>query len=288
MTLPGVPLVTQYIVDHETEIRLFCFIGIFAAVALAEILSPRRSLVYSKARRWLVNIGITVTNTVVLRLFVPVLAAGMAAKAEVNGWGLFNMIELPGWLEIILAVIVLDFLIYLQHLLVHAVPVLWRLHMVHHIDLDFDVTTGARFHPVEILFSMGIKLAAVVLLGPAVVAVILFEILLNVTAMFNHGNFRLPPELDRLLRLIVVTPDMHRVHHSIRIEETNSNYGFNLPWWDRLFGTYRAQPRGGHDMMNIGIEPYNSSPPLGFFSALMLPFVGRSGGYPGFFRRSRK
>ena len=278
----------QYLVDHEPQIRLICFIGIFAAVALAEILTPRRSLIHSKARRWLVNIGITVTNSVILRLFVPILATGLAARAEVNGMGLFNMIDLPVWLEIVIAVIVLDFLIYLQHLVVHAVPVLWRLHMVHHIDLDFDVTTGARFHPVEILFSMGVKLAAVFLLGPAVIAVIIFEILLNATAMFNHGNFRLPLELDKVLRLFVVTPDMHRVHHSIRIEETNSNYGFNLPWWDRLFGTYRAQPQAGHDLMTIGITPYSSSPILGYFSALFLPFVGRSGGYPRFFRRAGK
>jgi len=278
----------QYIVEHEPMIRLGCFISIFFLVALAEIWSPRRSLVYSKAKRWLVNIGITATNALILRLFVPILATGMAAQATVNGWGLLNMIDLPVWLEIILAVIVLDLLIYLQHLLVHAVPVLWRLHMVHHIDLDYDVTTGARFHPVEILFSMAVKLAAVFLLGPAVVAVIIFEILLNVTAMFNHGNFRLPLELDRVMRLFVVTPDMHRVHHSIRIEETNSNYGFNLPWWDHLFGTYRAQPQAGHDLMTIGITPYSSSPPLGFFSALALPFVSRRNEYPGFFRWRKK
>ena len=278
----------QYIVEHEPLIRLACFVGIFAAVALAEILSPRRSLVHSKFRRWLVNIGITVTNSLILRLFVPILAAGLAAKAEIGGFGLLNLVDLPGWLEIIFAIIILDLLIYLQHLAVHAVPFLWRLHMVHHIDLDFDVTTGARFHPIEILFSMAVKLAAVALLGPAVVAVILFEILLNATAMFNHGNFRLPLDLDRVLRLFVVTPDMHRVHHSIRIEETNSNYGFNLPWWDRLFGTYRSQPQAGHDLMTIGITPYSSSPPLGFLNALALPLVSRTGKYPGFFRRTGK
>jgi sterol desaturase/sphingolipid hydroxylase (fatty acid hydroxylase superfamily) len=277
--------VVQYIVEHEPLIRLSCFVGIFAAVALGEIFAPRRSLVHSKSRRWLVNIGITATNSLILRLFVPVLAAGFAARAEVNGWGLLNMVDLPGWFEIIIAVIVLDLLIYLQHLFVHAVPILWRLHMVHHIDLDIDVTTGARFHPLEILFSMGIKLAAVALLGPAVVAVIIFEILLNATAMFNHGNFRLPLELDRVLRFIVVTPDMHRVHHSIRVEETNSNYGFNLPWWDRLFGTYRAQPQAGHDLMTIGITPYSSSPRLGFVHAMLLPLVSRTGRYPDFFKR---
>ena len=278
----------SYIVEHEPLIRLSCFVGIFAAVALGEILAPRRSLVHSKSRRWLVNIGITATNSLILRLFVLVLAAGFAARAELNGWGLLNMIDLPGWIEIIIAVIVLDLLIYLQHLLVHAAPILWRLHMVHHIDLDIDVTTGARFHPLEILFSMGVKLAAVAILGPAVVAVIIFEILLNATAMFNHGNFRLPLDLDRVLRLFVVTPDMHRVHHSTRIEETNSNYGFNLPWWDRLFGTYRAQPQAGHDLMTIGITPYSSSPPLGFIHALLLPLVSRIGHYPDFFKRGGK
>ena len=278
----------SYIVEHEPLIRLSCFVGIFAAVALGEILAPRRSLVHSKSRRWLVNIGITATNSLILRLFVPVLAAGFAARAELNGWGLLNMIDLPGWIEIIIAVIVLDLLIYLQHLLVHAAPILWRLHMGHHMDLDIDVTTGARFHPLEILFSMGVKLAAVAILGPAVVAVIIFEILLNATAMFNHGNFRLPLDLDRVLRLFVVTPDMHRVHHSTRIEETNSNYGFNLPWWDRLFGTYRAQPQAGHDLMTIGITPYSSSPPLGFIHALLLPLVSRIGHYPDFFKRGGK
>jgi sterol desaturase/sphingolipid hydroxylase (fatty acid hydroxylase superfamily) len=279
--------VAQYIIEHEPLIRLGCFVGIFLAVAFAEIMTPRRSLVHSKAKRWLVNLGITATNSLILRLFVPVLATGMAAQADANGWGLFNIVDLPVWLEIILAVIVLDFLIYLQHLVVHAVPVLWRLHMVHHIDLDLDVTSGARFHPVEILFSMGVKLGAVFLLGPAVIAVIIFEVLLNATAMFNHGNFRLPLELDRVLRLFLVTPDMHRVHHSVRREETNSNYGFNLSWWDHLFGTYRAQPQAGHDLMTIGVTPYASSPPLGFFNALALPLVGRTGSYPGHFRRKK-
>jgi sterol desaturase/sphingolipid hydroxylase (fatty acid hydroxylase superfamily) len=171
-----------------------------------------------------------------------------------DGWGLLNHFQVPFAIAVPLAVIAMDFVIWLQHVMVHAVPALWRLHRVHHADLDYDVTTGARFHPLEIILSMLIKFATIVVLGPPVVAVVIFEVLLNATAMFNHGNIRLPAGLDRVLRWVVVTPDMHRVHHSVEDDETNSNFGFNLPWWDRLFGTYRDQPRAGHVGMTIGIR----------------------------------
>jgi sterol desaturase/sphingolipid hydroxylase (fatty acid hydroxylase superfamily) len=174
----------------------------------------------------------------------------------------------------------MDFIIYLQHVLVHAVPLLWRLHRMHHADLDYDVTTGARFHPIEIILSMLIKFATIVVLGPPVVAVVIFEILLNATAMFNHGNVRLPLGLDRVLRLILVTPDMHRVHHSVEDDEANCNFGFSLPWWDRLFGTYRDQPRGGHEGMTIGIHKFRTPKEASWLPGmLLLPFRGKVSAY---------
>ena len=200
--------------------------------------------------------------------------------AQDNGWGLFNIIDLPSWVAILLSVIVLDLVIYLQHVIFHAVPALWRLHRMHHADLEFDVTTGLRFHPVEILLSMGVKLAVVVALGPPAVAVLIFEVLLNATAMFNHSNIRLPPFADRVLRLVLVTPDMHRVHHSVRPEETNSNFGFNLPWWDRLLGTYKAQPSAGHEEMSIGIEQFRTRRDLWLDRMLVQPVRGPASGYP--------
>ena len=188
--------------------------------------------------RWISNLGITFLNPLLVRLLLPVLAVSMAAKAQERGWGLLNNFDLPYWLDIVVSIIVLDLFIYLQHVMFHAVPILWRLHMVHHADLDYDVTTGLRFHPIEIILSTGIKLSVVFTFGLQPAAVIIFEVLLNGAAMFNHGNIRLPLKFDRILRYLIVTPDMHRVHHSVIIRETNSNYGFNLPWWDRLFGTY--------------------------------------------------
>ena len=227
--------------------------------------------------RWTNNLGLVVIDTIVLRLSFPILAVGLAVNAQDRGWGLFNIIEAPEWVAAPVSVIVLDLVIYLQHVMFHAVPALWRLH---HADLEFDVTTGLRFHPVEILLSMGIKLAVVVALGPPAVAVLIFEVLLNATAMFNHSKIRLPMLVDRFLRLIVVTPDMHRVHHSIIPEETNSNFGFNLPWWDRLLGTYKAQPKAGHEGMTIGIEQFRTGRDLWLDRMLVQPIKGPASGYP--------
>jgi sterol desaturase/sphingolipid hydroxylase (fatty acid hydroxylase superfamily) len=268
------------ILDNQTAIRLGIFLGVLVVVAVWEALSPRRARSFSRWRRWPSNFGIVVLNTVVLRLLFPAAAIGMAWYAREHGWGLFNAVQVPAALAVVATVIALDLLIYLQHVMFHAVPALWRLHRMHHADLDFDVTTGARFHPIEIVLSMVIKLAAVVVLGAPPVAVLIFEVILNATAMFNHGNLRLPLAVDRVLRLVVVTPDMHRVHHSVVPAETNSNFGFNLPWWDRLLGTYRAQPAVGHEAMTIGIEQFREAGDLRLDRMLVQPFRGHPGDYP--------
>ncbi|MBT3992063.1 MAG: sterol desaturase family protein [Rhodospirillaceae bacterium] len=270
---------TDYILTYEATLRLSIFIGILAVMVLWEVLAPCRNNQFSRWQRWPSNFGIVVVNTLLVRLIFPTAAVGLAVVAEERGWGIFNLIDLPVWAEILIAVIVLDLIIYLQHVMVHAVPVLWRLHRMHHADLDYDVTTGARFHPLEIILSMIIKFAAVVLLGAPAVAVIIFEVLLNATAMFNHGNIKLPIALDRVLRLFVVTPDMHRVHHSTLPEETNSNFGFSIPWWDRLLGTYRAQPKAGHQDMIIGIKQFREAKYLRLDWLMIQPFLGGIGNY---------
>lgn len=245
-----------FLLSHEPAIRLAAFASVFSAMAIWEVLAPRRPQSIGRLGRWPSNLGIVALNTLLVRLAFPTAAVGVALLAEAHGWGLFRALQTPGWLAITASVIFLDLAIYLQHVLFHAVPALWRLHRMHHADLEFDVTTGARFHPVEILLSMAIKLGVVAALGAPAVAVLIFEVLLNATSMFNHGNVRLAGPLDAALRWIVVTPDMHRVHHSAAPFETNSNFGFNAPWWDRLFGTYRAQPVAGHQQMTIGIEQF--------------------------------
>ena len=244
------------ILASEPQIRLIAFAGVFAVMAAWEMLAPRREQQLGRGARWPSNMGIVVLDTVLVRLVFPTTAVRLALLAEAKGWGLLYFLGLPVWADALLATLALDFAIYLQHVLFHAVPALWRLHRMHHADLEFDVTTGARFHPIEILLSMGLKLGVVAALGAPAVAVLIFEVLLNATAMFNHSNVRMPAWVDGVLRWVVVTPDMHRVHHSIVARETNSNFGFNLPWWDRLFGTYRAQPTAGHDAMIIGIEQF--------------------------------
>jgi sterol desaturase/sphingolipid hydroxylase (fatty acid hydroxylase superfamily) len=264
----------------EIAVRLGCFLGVLLVMAIWEVLTPRRPLTVRKAPRWTSNLGLVVFNAVLARFLVPVTAVGAAILAESRGWGLLHLVNWPIWLEILLAILAFDLAIYLQHVMFHAVPLLWRLHMVHHVDLDFDVTTGLRFHTLEILLSMFIKLAIVVIVGPAAVAVVIFEVLLNATSMFNHGNVRIPGGLDRVLRWMVVTPDMHRVHHSVIRREANSNFGFNLPWWDFLLGTYRAQPASGHESMTIGVSHLRDEIQVDRLPGMLaLPFRSEFGPY---------
>jgi sterol desaturase/sphingolipid hydroxylase (fatty acid hydroxylase superfamily) len=267
--------------NAEPVVRFGCFAGVLLLMALWEALAPRRQLTVRRPVRWLSNIGLVVVDALAVRFLVPLGAVGMAVLAAQRGWGLFNNVALPGWLAVALAVVALDLAIYLQHLMFHAVPLLWRLHMVHHADLDIDATTGVRFHTLEILLSLLIKMGVVILLGAPVLGVVAFEVLLNATSLFNHGNVRLPAWLDRLLRLVVVTPEMHRVHHSADPRETNSNFGFNLPWWDYLFGTYRARPAAGHEGMIVGLAQFRDERVADRLHwMLLLPFVGPPGGYP--------
>ncbi len=259
----------------EAAVRLVSFAGTFLLVAVWEALRPRRPRLQSRWTRWPMNLGLMVLDTLVVRLSFPVLAAGFAYDAEARGWGLLNQVSWPFWAKFWLAFLALDLVIYVQHWAFHRVPLFWRLHRVHHADLDFDASTGVRFHPVEILLSMGIKLAAVALLGPHFLAVVAFEVALNAGALFNHANASLPSWLEPRARLLVVTPDMHRVHHSVLAPETNSNYGFNFPWWDRLFGTYDAQPAEGHDGMTIGLPEYQDAERQGLGWSLALPFQKR-------------
>ena len=260
--------------ENEALIRLSVFLGLFAILATLEAVLPRRMRSQPRRTRWITNWSVTVLNTATLRLIafaLPLLAVGAAIDAEAQGWGLFNALSLPFWLEIVAVVLILDFAIWLQHLITHKVPILWRLHRVHHADVDMDVTTAIRFHPVEIALSMLLKIGLVYLLGPAAIAVVLFEIILNGTAMFNHSNLALPAWLDKPLRKVLVTPDMHRVHHSVHRHEHDSNYGFSLSIWDRMFGTYIAQPEAGHDDMQVGLRWQDDRPSrLGW--SLALPF----------------
>jgi sterol desaturase/sphingolipid hydroxylase (fatty acid hydroxylase superfamily) len=263
--------------EAATGLRLAIFLGVFAAMAGWEALAPRRPLSTPRPERWGRNLGLAALNSACVQLLVPLQAVGVAALAERRGWGLLGHAALPPVPALILSVVLLDLAIYLQHRYFHHNPALWRLHLVHHVDLDIDVTTGARFHPVEILLSMGLKMGLVALLGTPVAAVVAFEVLLNASSMFNHANVRLAAPIDRLLRLAVVTPDMHRVHHSVVPRETGSNFGFNLPWWDRLFGTYRPQPAAGHAGMQIGLPWFRDPRAVGFGLLLKLPFLPRRG-----------
>jgi sterol desaturase/sphingolipid hydroxylase (fatty acid hydroxylase superfamily) len=267
-------------VPYELYIRLGAFAAIFALMAAWEFLTPRRPQTVGRGVRWPNNLAIVAIDIVLVRIMFPTAAVGLALLAEARVWGLFNVLGLPSWIGIPLALALLDLAIYLQHVLFHAVPALWRLHRMHHADLEFDVTTGVRFHPIEILLSMLIKLGVVAAVGTPAVGVLVFEVLLNATSMFNHGNVRIPSAVERILRWIVVTPEMHRVHHSIDPHETNSNFGFNLSWWDRLFGTYRAQPAAGHEAMTIGIEQFRDPRELRVDRMLLQPFREDVGNYP--------
>ncbi|MDD2309216.1 MAG: sterol desaturase family protein [Desulfuromonadaceae bacterium] len=259
--------------QREQAVRLSVFAGVLLLVALGEMLSPRRPLADNKRRRWFTNLTMVVIDTAAVWLLFPVLPVALAGVAEARGWGIFNAVQTAPWLKFLISFLVLDFIIYLQHVLFHHTPILWRLHRMHHTDLDLDVTTGNRFHPLEIIISMLIKMAAVVILGAPAQAVLAFEVVLNACSMFNHGNIKLPATFDRLLRLVLVTPDMHRVHHSTLVRETNSNFGFNFPWWDRLCGTYRPQPEKGHLDMTIGLKEYRDPQRLTLLRLLVQPFT---------------
>lgn len=262
-----------WFLTHESTIRLSCFAGTLATMTVWEAFAPRRKSTISKGIRWINNIALMVLYTVMLRLIFPVAAVGIASYSHSQGWGVLNVIELPFTVSVMMAIAVMDFIIWLQHVVFHLVPAFWRLHRVHHADLDYDVTTGIRFHPLEILLSMVIKFAAIALLGPPVLAILLFEILLNITSMFNHGNVTVPKSIDRVVRFVLVTPDMHRVHHSVDDKESNCNFGFNSPWWDRLFRTYQDQPKFGHQGMTIGLTEFQKPRDVVLLLGLLrLPF----------------
>jgi len=256
----------------EILVRLGSFAGVFALLAFLEYIAPRRKRPIGRKPRWFGNLAIVAINTAVIRLAFPLVAVGVALVSRQREWGLFNNVNVPGPVAFVLSVVLLDFVVYLQHVMFHAVPLLWRIHRMHHADRDLDVTSGLRFHPLEIVLSMLLKMVAVLLIGPSLAAVVTFEVLLNATSMFNHSNFYIPLGFDRILRWFVVTPDMHRVHHSVRRDETDSNFGFNLPWWDRLLGTYRAQPREGHDGMTIGLSEYLEQDTMKLRWMLLVPF----------------
>ncbi len=272
--------ISELIISHEAAIRLGFFSGILGAMALWELAAPRRVLTVPKLIRWVNNIGIVVINSVLLRTIFPSAAVGVSVFAQKHGWGLFNYMQVSYTSAVIISVVAMDFVIYLQHVMFHAIPIFWRIHRMHHADLDFDVTTGLRFHPFEILLSMLIKFAVIVVLGTPMLAVVIFEVLLNATSMFNHSNVRILRSLDRVLRWIVVTPEMHRVHHSVVYYETNSNFGFNLPLWDRFLGTYRDQPRMGHEVMTIGLWNFRDTKRcVILLGMLAIPFIGKIAGY---------
>ena len=260
------------LIANGGAIRLGVFLAMLAAMALWEALAPRRAQGIGRARRWPSNLGILVFDALATRLLIPTSLAGFAVFAASRHWGLFNLPTAPGWAAFPLSILVLDLAIYAQHVAFHAVPMFWRLHRMHHADLEFDVTTGVRFHPLEILLSTLIKMAIIAALGAPALAVLAFEVLLNATSMFNHGNVAIPDAIEGWVRRVIVTPDMHRVHHSIAIEETNSNYGFNLSVWDRLFGTYRREPKAGQLAMTIGIGAFRQPGELRLDKMLTQPF----------------
>jgi sterol desaturase/sphingolipid hydroxylase (fatty acid hydroxylase superfamily) len=272
--------VGEWLLSHEAILRGATFAVLLTLLGLAETLAPRRPPVASRGFRWLNNLSLIAVDTAVLRLLFPLLAVEFAFLVQDRGWGLLHHLAVPAWAAVPLALAGLDLAIYAQHRAFHALPLLWRLHMVHHADSDLDVTTGGRFHPFEMVLSLGIKMAAVAALGAPPVAVLLFELLLNATSLFNHSNIALPPAADRVIRSLIVTPDMHRIHHSIRPHETNSNFGFNHPWWDHLFGSYRDQPDSGHQAMTIGLQQFLDRPRQSLLWMMLLPFTGTTGAYP--------
>jgi sterol desaturase/sphingolipid hydroxylase (fatty acid hydroxylase superfamily) len=255
----------------EAMIRLGAFVGVLVLLVGFEDAAPRRAMRVGRRRRWPANLSLALLNTLLLRLTFPAAAVGAAMLAEARGWGLLNLVPLPAWFEVGTSIVLLDLVVYGQHVLFHAVPMLWRLHRVHHADPELDATTGLRFHPLEILLSMSIKAGAVIALGAPVIAVLAFEIILNAGSMWSHANIRLPEPADRVLQRVLVTPDMHRTHHSVVRCETDSNFGFNLAWWDRLFGTYRERPAAGHEKMKLGIAGLGAPGELRLDRMLLQP-----------------
>jgi sterol desaturase/sphingolipid hydroxylase (fatty acid hydroxylase superfamily) len=268
-----------FLLNNDPAIRLGFFLGMFALMAAWELFAPRRVLGVSKPVRWIHNISIAIINVLLVRVLFPSAAVGVAVFAEERGTGLLNMFAIPYPLAILASLLVLDLAMYLVHLMFHAVPALWRVHRMHHADVDFDVTTGARFHPIQILLALPIKFAVIFVLGLPVLAVLVFEAVFNALSLFNHANVRISPTVDRILRWFLVTPDMHRVHHSVDAAETNSNFSFVLPWWDRLFGTYRAQPEGGHERMAIGVDQFRTPRDFRLDRMLLQPFREDAGPY---------
>ncbi len=271
----------EWVISNEIPVRAGCFFVVFIIMASWEIIAPRRVLTVSKMGRWVNNLGLVLFNSLILRLLLPAAAVGgMAAFVQEHAWGLLNYFQLPWSVTVLITIVIMDFVIYLQHVMFHAVPLLWRFHRVHHADLDYDLTTGSRFHTIEIILSMLIKFATIIVLGAPLLAVVIFEVILNALAMFNHANVKLPDGVDRLLRWLMVTPDMHRVHHSVEDDETNSNFGFNLSCWDHLFGTYRDQPRGGQTGFTIGIHTFRDVKQTNrIMGMLFMPFKGKISEY---------
>ncbi|MBA3603961.1 MAG: sterol desaturase family protein [Parachlamydiaceae bacterium] len=268
------------ILNEWIQLRIAFFLGIFLLIALCEFFFPKRAKAnVPQKTRWISNLSIVIIDNFFMRLILPLFAIEMAFLAENWKWGIFNRYEIPYALNLILTIIILDLIIYLQHVMFHVVPFFWRAHRMHHADLDFDVTTGIRFHPIEVIISMGIKIGVVALIGATPIGVLIFEILLNATSMFTHSNLNLPISVDRVLRSIIVTPDMHRVHHSIKEHETNRNFGFSFSIWDRLFGTYLNQPSEGHLKMTIGIKDFRHPKYLRLDWLLLIPFIGKITNY---------
>jgi sterol desaturase/sphingolipid hydroxylase (fatty acid hydroxylase superfamily) len=268
------------LIGNEPAIRLGLFAGAFVLIALLEWAWPRRALDASKTARWANNIGLAAVNIFFVRVLVPFAAVGIAILAKERGVGLLNVFPVPYPLAMVLSLLALDLMMYLMHLMFHAAPALWRVHRVHHADTDFDLTTGVRFHPIQAVLSVPVKLAVIFVLGPPVLASVAFEAAFSAILLFSHANLRIPTTVDRALRWFIVTPDMHRLHHSVDAAETNSNFGFALTWWDRLFGTYRAEPAAGHDSMTIGVDQFRTPRDSWLDRLLLQPFRDDLGSYP--------
>jgi len=266
-------MLQDWIIEHSDIFRMSAFLTLLALFAVTEWLFPRRKSYGYKPRRWFSNLSIVAINVGLLRLVFPLLAVEVSFITVEKGWGLFQLVGWPGWLNFGCSILILDVAIYMQHVMFHAVPTLWRIHKVHHTDLDFDVTTGVRFHPIEIIISMGIKIMTVIAFGISPIAIIIFEVLLNGSSMFTHTNIKLPLGLDRVVRWLIVTPDMHRIHHSTEMRERNSNYGFNLSLWDRLFGTYRQNPQVDHPDMELGTPAFRNPKYLKINWLFLIPFL---------------